>query len=471
MAAPIFSSFDVCRPLQKQNVIGIIHQLLKEGSKAIDSIIQKEEQLEKPDIDLIDLLKGGKESSVDDLKVKLCQYINEIKYRKAGKPYNIFQGISDMSTGKDLPNNEAVERPKGCFQFSKPCCLTEKLDGTQIQIGFIKGQDEFYMLSHSGNGIVDGKKLITTKDLEPAAKPGHTTIRYKEFQKGNLTNNFLPLIPQMRQLMKDFGLKEAWFYFELTFAAGTKTPKQLPYFNDEKKMNKCYLFGMSYNLYDEAGVPSHIVKLSVNPETKPLFAKYKLPMVPILYHTESFQQKNFEEILKICNVVDIEGGVFCQPDCYLKILLTYYTETLKTFEIADFYGHYAELQSAYKAAIQSRPKKEKQPKKDKLSINKALIIEELDKELSKGHKGWLDALTHFYGIPNDKSKRNTLREYIASSVIVVKVKECLAESNDFKDILEEKKVKNEIINVVMCRLIERKKAIKAQYEISISTKS
>lgn len=388
--------------------------------------------------ELIQILQDG-----DDVIQKLNDYVAELKTR--------------YLTSK---------RMAGAFEFGKPACATEKIDGTQLRVGFKKGIKPFSVLSHNNGAIVGGKKLITEKDLEPYIPPKHTKPRNVTFQGGDLTLNLIPLLPILRQLMDDYDLEEVWFYFELTFGVGQKTPKQMPYYDNLSIMNKLYLFGMSYNLYDDAGIPTDIVKLTVNPETQPIFHKYGINTVPIILSTESFEAKHLEEIFQFINNTNYEGAIFCQEDCYLKLLTVYYTEELSVYPIEhEINKRYAGLQTMYKHYMNGRvPRVKLQTKKGGKKFNKELVENEIRTELSHDGAKHKEALTRFYSIPSKAQEE--VRQCLADSELYTDIFASVAGSSDFADMT--KKTKNKVFDTVLWYLINEKKDIKKQFEISTS---
>lgn len=464
---PLFSEFDYYSELERKDIIDIIKQLIvskDDFNKQLEILkisIQHQEQLEKPDDILIKLLKEGLgKQNISQLIQKLKDSINQLKYRGAGKPYNVFKGF-------DIENLSPFE-PKGTMKFDQPVCVTEKVDGTQIQLGLKKyipelnDENVFQLRSHSGGSIVNKKTHITLNDLKPYTIPGHTTIRKHEFQGGNLTDNFMPLIPQLWQLMDKYNLEEAWFYFELTFKVGSKTPKGVPYPDD--KMNSCYLFCMTYNMYDDLGIPSHVVKLSVNPTTINVFQEFKIPTVDILYTSPKFSVSDFEVIMKLIHDnLQIEGLVFCQSNSYLKLITHYHTEIVSKYNIEDGFKKYAELQNIYHHYISIRqPKKDRKDTKQ-TKINYDFILEEFEKELS--HNDWTELFTQFYGIPAKENDK--VYTFVSNCDLTGKIMTSVQESEKLKKL--SKSQRRTIIKFIKNQMITQKKTIKDKFNISSST--
>jgi hypothetical protein len=622
---PMMNMFDVCRPVQKQHVNAIIRRLIEQDG-VLKTIIQEQESREKQDKELLYILKSGLKCDTAILIEHLKEHINELNYRKAGKPYDIFRGISrtdkilrictqfinevnsvityldknepdaiidvwrlslnqynqllierntlkkqyddlksrdDKKMSRQLNDNllnafkrelkvdveelliringfingidevyqEIIEMPdsdkelikslvdgelgqyivlihdlyqqlfniigqktsketliqqlnqfadetkknyetskimKGSFQIGQPICATEKMDGTQVRVGFKKDVNEFSLLTHDNNPLIGNKCLITEKDLEPYVPPRHTKPHNVAYQGGDLTLNLLPIIPALRHIMSDYGLEEIWFYFELTFKCGQKTPKQMPYYENPDIMNKLYLFGVSFNLYDDIGIPTDIVKITVNPETQPIFKKYGVNTVPILYSRDLFQINDFEQILHMINNTNYEGVIFCQNDCYLKLLTVYYTETLKVYPIKHkMYTQFAGLQTIYKHYMDGRlPRVKIQSKKgSKQRFNQEHVEVEIRKELSHDGTYHKDELTKFYSIPSTNEQE--VRQCLSSSQLYTAIYGSVASSPDFENMLS-KRTKNRIFDTVRWYLINNRKNIKTQFDISTS---
>lgn len=466
----MFSKYDICRPVCRQDIIKIIKDIIKvssdnvEFTKVVYYHIKELKSKIVPDDKLIKLLEWGYGETISDLITQLCAMIAELRYRSAGKPYQIFKSLSTIP-----PDIDSL--PSGCFQFGNPFSFTEKIDGTQIQIGVKRYNSElgiegnpFYMQSHSGGSII-GKNLITLKDLEPCARPGHTSVKDHTFQGGNLTKNFIPLIPNLWKLMDKYCLEEAWFYFELTFnikKEGNQTPKGVPY--DDTMMDSCYLFGMTYNKYDEHNIPIEVIKVSVNPDTKPIFDEYNIPTVNILYAGDSFSLDDFEHIMKMVHENNrIEGGVFIQPGSCLKILTHYYTENVDKYQIQERHSEFMKMQDIYHYYLNMRNKPRIEKKKH--AIDMSLVDEEFKKEL--GHHNWKDMFTEFYQIPGNDS--NKIFNFLIKSKLINNIFKSLAEVDEFNDMTN--KQKGIIIKHIKNQMIKNKKDIREQFNIPSSKTS
>jgi hypothetical protein len=458
----MFSKYDIRRPICRQDVLEQIKriQTAHENDNAVfqeevSKIVEELKAIEATDEKFQQkLIKTLTKCDYDECISTLRDMIKELKYRGAGKPYQIFKSLSTIPEDNDsLPN--------GCFQLGQPFCITEKVDGTQIQIGLKTGHDTFQLLSHSGNSLLTKKNMTTLEDLEPKAKPGHTKLRDQEFQGGNLTQNFTPLIPIMWQLMADYKLDEAWFYYELTFKAGMKTPKGVPY--DNSMMNRVYLFCMTYNIYDEAGNPIEVVKVGINPDTKPTFDKYGIPTVDILYAGDSFSIADFEKIMDIIHSNNkIEGVVFAQAECYMKLITHYYTEKVTKYPIQERHKDFAEMQEIYHKylALRAKPKADKKGKK---GFNMALVDEEFEKEV--GHRDWTQMFTDFYKIPR-KDNGNVVFDFVSKSELTQVIFKSLEEAEEFNEL--KSKQRGQIIKRIRDLMIKGKTEIREKFGIPSS---
>lgn len=463
---PLFSKFDVCRPIRNTRVRDIVRRLIQASNKSeeVQQIVTELKADEKPDNYLIDdMNKYFKEDDWDGLIAYLKFKINELKYRSTGKFHTICKEITSRP-------EEHTGHPSGAPLVGAPTCATKKMDGTQVQIGIFADTDAFCMLSHNGNDLIQDKDIKRLKkngaflykleDLEPYIPHEHTKPIDREFQGGSLTKNFIPVIPQLQELVKDLGLQEAWFYFELTFAIGKRTPKGIKY--DDDDMNRCYLFCMTYNLYDELNVPKYIVKLTVNSETKPVFDKYKIPTVNIVFEVDSFQITDFDTIMSIVNKnKKLEGVVMAQHCCYLKLVTHFFTEKVEKYPIRDNDSVFQVLQDIYHKYMEMREKPQKQKK---TGINWKFVDEEFDKELS--HDGWADDFRRFYSIPGKETQK--VYDCVQGLAFTKKVLESLAKEqpDQFDSSVMTKKMKQCIIQNIIKKMVNNKKDIKDRFKLS-----
>lgn len=459
LAVPDIRKYDVQRPIGRQNVLELIRriQAIQPLSKDHPEILKIVEELENekiPDDKLIDVFK---KSDPQMYISHLQEMIKELKYRSAGKPYQIFKSFSTIPEDCD-------SLPSGCWRMGTPFCVTEKVDGTQVQVHL--RENSFQMLSHSGRNIINHENgWSSLKDLEPYAKPGHTTMNDVEYQGGNLTKNFSPLMHNLWSLMNDMGLKEAWFYFELTFKANRSgvviTPKHVPYGID--MANQCFLFCMTYNLCDDAGNPIEIVKLNINPKTLPIFKLYQIPTVKILHHGDAFNIDEFDTILQIVhNNHNIEGVIFAQRECYLKLITHYYTEGVTLYPIQERHAEWRTMQDVYHKYLALRKKPQKNKKKQ--SLNMTHVTEEFNKELS--HNDWTEYFTKFYQIPRKNNTKGVF-EFVCEGELTKKIIASLVnESEEFKDL--KSKGKSIIIKHIVDLMINNKDDIREKFNIPSS---
>jgi hypothetical protein len=465
--------YDVKRLLSNNQLLSVAHEL-SDNSCNYKTILQKHiytyttmegsEEQKKDYIKYVNVLYQGLEKGSDWTIAQIIDLTNEMKYRKASKPNVMFKSLSTIPEEFGIPND--------CFEFGKPACVTEKMDGAQICIDILSYKEQFTITSHSGGQISPSNANgITVSDLDPKARDGHTTLRDHTFQGGNLTKNLQQLIPVLQKFVKDFNINHAKFYFELTFGVGQKTPKQIV--NYDSKMNMCYLFCAVFNLYENReNIPSHVVKISVNPDTQPIFSKYGIPTVPILYHTDSFSLEDWKRILDLIVInFNIEGGVFCQQGCYQKLVINYQSEEYKTYEIPYRFQEYFEFQRALSDAISrkhvfdSKIKKEKSEKpRKKFILNTYMVDEEYNKEMS--HADWKDELTQFYSISNDN--KTAVYEFMFQSELVKKIIASLKESDEFKTL--NKQEWTTVRFYIKELFIKNKKVNKETFNISTSSK-
>jgi hypothetical protein len=202
--------------------------------------------------------------------------------------------------------------------------------------------------------------------------------------------------------------------------------------------------------------------MSVNPDTKSIFDKYSIPTVPILYQTDAFCLEDWKIILDIIvSTLNIEGGVFCQEDCYQKLVINYSTEKFIIYAIQERFPEYAKLQLALCNAISHKHISEKNNRKTKkVKLNTELIEEEYSKELS--HRDWKDELTEFYSISSDDMAE--IHKFIFNSELVNKIVTSLNEVDDFKDL--SKRMWSDVRNYIKKLFIDDKNSNKNTFDIS-----
>jgi hypothetical protein len=191
------NNYDVVRPLSNNELLIVAHELYNNKDKYIE-ILKKyiqsykekdgsNEQISEYQL-YTNMLTYGLENGPEWTITQIIELVNEMKYRKADKPSAIFKSLSKISEQRCIPHSS--------FQFGKPACVTEKMDGSQVCIDIWSDHDMFTITSHSGGQISPSKITgIIVTDINPQAHPGHKTLRDHCFQGGNLTQNFQPLIP------------------------------------------------------------------------------------------------------------------------------------------------------------------------------------------------------------------------------------------------------------------------------------
>lgn len=445
-----FNNYDICsRELRNKKIWDTLKGIMDASwfqksyeSEAIQEAIDSMKDDEKRAGVVKDLTRFvGKEDAVTKLRDFWSEKFGELKYRSAGKIHTVLKGVFE-SKGEDT---------RGVLKMGAPTSVTEKMDGTQIQVHMYR-DGKFKLLSHNGNDLIPGKKLLELSDLDPYIPEGRSKEVERTFQTGSLTKNFKPVIPNLHRIVNDMNLKEACFYFELTFAVGQRTPKKIEY--DDSLMNRCYLFCMTFNAHDKTyGIPSEVTKLTVNPHTKGFFDSYGIPQVSILFSTEALTIEEFDLIMRLVHEnKQREGVVVAQEDCYVKIVTHYFTEKVNRYELT---GKYAEIQDVYMKYIDLREKPSSKKKDD--TINFKFVNEEFEKELS--HDSWKGEFAEFYSIPS--AERGKVFDFMYKMEFTKSVLESLGDS--FSKL--SKKKRNRVLDHIKNKMIHDKDSIRKQLDI------
>ena len=134
---------------------------------------------------------------------------------------------------------------------------------------------------------------------------------------------------------------------------------------------------------------------------------------------------------------------------------------------ADYIAQFAGLQTIYKHYMDGRlPRVKIQSKKgSKQRFNQEHVEVEIRKELSHDGTYHKDELTKFYSIPSTNEQE--VRQCLSSSQLYTAIYGSVASSPDFENMLS-KRTKNRIFDTVRWYLINNRKNIKTQFDISTS---
>jgi len=238
-------------------------------------------------------------------------------YRKATNlPKIIQQTIRHLVSGNSgMPN---------CIRFGEKAVVTTKLDGTQvnIRIKFQSLSDEEPLIEISGHSSKKPVFSGTLADLEAGTIKGTHQVAIT-YQKVPLYPIIGPEIPKFIALMREMKLDESNFYCEMILPG--RSPLNLNYRDDLR--SKIYLFNHLFPVHGEW------YRNEVNSRTLRMYHKHEIRTVPLCQEFDKFTTKDFDYLMNCLHNPVIEGFVFSQEECLIKLKTHHYDAGIPTEEL------------------------------------------------------------------------------------------------------------------------------------------